>query len=140
MRSLSLFIIVTFVCVLSTLIIAENVPNFKQYYTAQPGSNASKHILFTGIPMPGHVFPLLATAEQLATQGYTVTVATLKSLERVVLGHKHELYVDHVLINDVLGDGNVLCLYIVFSPSWSQFSIHFFLFFFSVIFASFVIM
>eukprot|EP00461_Guttulinopsis_vulgaris_P008522 UN08574 len=41
--------------------------------------------------MPGHVFPLLATAEALALRGYTVTVTTLKHLERTVKNHKHPL-------------------------------------------------
>ena len=67
--------------------------DYSEYYNAKPGSNASKHIFFTGIPMPGHIFPLLATAEQLALNGYTVTVATLSNLEKTVLNHKHDLYV-----------------------------------------------
>jgi UDP:flavonoid glycosyltransferase YjiC (YdhE family) len=76
-----------------------HVTDYSKYYNAKPHTNGKKHIFFSGIPMPGHIFPLLATAEELALRGYTVTIATVKSIAKTVRNHKHPL-VNQIVIGE----------------------------------------
>jgi len=57
--------------------------------TASATADRPLHIMFHSIPLPGHINPLLAQAEEAVRRGHRATVTTAAAAEAYVRKHKH---------------------------------------------------
>jgi hypothetical protein len=92
--------------------VAATETDFSQFYDPLPEytsdryedyhaqrNTLKKHILFVSVPFPGHVNPLLAQAEELVDQGFTVTVATPSTLSDYINRAKDSRYATFCIVH-----------------------------------------